>query len=132
MNEQTTKPKYLIFTERWALKVLMAWCFMSLVIGVVNIEVMAGISFPVVTVVMFFTVQWLIKFVLTFQKSNPFMPQKYFGLVVKFFWVVGIYFCCSFIFRGLFSDIEADHGAFFLVVGAVFPLGVCLGASQAW
>ena len=132
MNQQSIKPVYFTFTERWATKVVMAWCCMSLVIGVSNIELMAGVIFPVMTAIMFFISQWLIKFVLTFQKHNPFMPQKYFGHVVKFFWLAGLYFCCSFAFRGLYGDIESEHGAFFLMVGAVFPLGISLGASKVW
>lgn len=132
MNQESTKPFYLTFTERWATKFVLTWCFLSLIIGVSYIELLAGISFPLMTVLMFYMTRWLIEFVLLFQKSNPFMPQKYFGHVVKFFWLVGIYFCGSFVFRVLFGDVESDYGAFFLMVGAVFPLGVSLGASQVW
>ena len=132
MSETSVKPKYLSFTDRWATKVVMAWSCMSLIIGVTNIELVAGIVFPLMTVLMFFACQWLIKFVLEFQKANPYMPQRYFGFVVKFFWAVGLYFCGTFIFRGFFSDIQTDHGSFFLMVGSVFPLGVSLGASKVW
>lgn len=132
MNEISVKPKYLSFTDRWATKVVMAWSCMSLIIGVTNIELIAGIAFPLMTVLMFFASQWLIKFVLEFQKANPYMPQRYFGLVVKFFWALGLYFCGTFVFRGFFGDIQSDHGSFFLMVGSVFPLGVSLGASKVW
>jgi hypothetical protein len=131
-NKNNQKPKYLNITELWATKLALLWCTLAIVIGVTSVEIVAGIAIPLMTIVMFIAGKWMIKFLLTIQKVNPFLDQKYFGYVVMFFWAAGIYGFLSFLIKGIFGQMDAEYGTFFMIVGSIFPLGVSLGASEMW
>jgi hypothetical protein len=126
------KPEYLKFTESWATKVALLWCTLAVFIGVATVELATGIAIPLMTIIMFFAGKWMIKFLLSIPKVNPFLDRKYFSYIVMFFWAAGIYGFFSFLLKGLFGQMDAEHGTFFMIVGSVFPLGVSLGASEMW
>jgi hypothetical protein len=126
------KPEYIKLTESWATKVALSWCVLAVFIGVATVELATGIAIPLMTMIMFFAGKWMIKFLLSIQKVNPFLDRKYFGYVVMFFWAAGIYGFLSFLLKGLFGQMDAEHGTFFMIAASVFPLGLSLGASEMW
>lgn len=132
MKRTFEKPEYIKFTESWATKVALLWCTLAFFIGVATVELVTGIAIPLMTMIMFFAGKWMIKFLLSIQKVNPLLDRKYFGYAVMFFWAAGIYGFLSFLLKGLFGQMDAEHGTFFMIVGSVFPLGVSLGASEMW
>ncbi len=131
-NKNNQKPKYLNITELWATKLALLWCALAIVIGVTSVEIVAGIAIPLMTIIMFVAAKWMIKLLLSIQKVNPFLAQKYFGYAVMFFWAAGIYGFLSFLIKGIFGQMDAEHGTFFMIAASVFPLGLSLGASEMW
>ena len=132
MNQPQKKPKYLIITEKWVTKGVLLWSALSVVVGVTAIGIVEGIAIPLMTIVMLFVGKLMINFLLTVQKSNPFISRKIFDYLILFFWGGGIYAFLSFLLYGAFGELEKPQYAFFYIAASIFPLGSSIGAAEKW
>jgi hypothetical protein len=132
MNLPQEKPQYLEITDKWAFKVVLLWCVASLIIGVTFVEVTIGIAAPIMTLIMLFAGKYMVKLLLSIQKTNPVLTPKIYNFAIMFFWGAGIYGCLTFIFKGSFGEMDAANSTYFIITASMFPLGSSIGASEMW
>ena len=132
MNLPQKKPQYLEVTDKWVFKSALLWCAVSLIIGVTYIEVAIGIAAPIMTIIMLFSSKYMVKLLLSIQKANPLLTPKIYNFAIMFFWGAGIYGCLTFIFKGVFGEMDAPNSTFFIITASMFPLGSSIGASEMW
>ena len=135
MNLAQRLQPYITFSEKWFTKFSLLWCSISLLIGLYAINDFAlAIAAPLMTIFMYFAAIVMAKFVLGFQRVNPLISpkSKFLTYAILLFWAFGIFAFFNFVLTGIFQTTEFENANYFIVVGAVFPLGISVGSAKEW
>jgi hypothetical protein len=126
---------YINFSEKWFTKFSLLWCSISFCIGVITVNDFAlVIAAPLMTIFMYFAAIVMVKLVIGFQRVNPFNSpkSKFVKYTILFFWGFGILGFINFLLTGIFQTTEFENSNYFMIVGAVFPLGISVGSAKEW
>lgn len=135
MNNESKLAPYINFSEKYFTKFVLFWCTALLLIGLYAVNDMAvAIAAPLMTVLMYFAAIAMVSFVIGLQRANRFnsAKSKFLEYVVLFFWAFGVFGFIKFLIAGIFKTTEFEHFNYFMLVAAVFPLGVSVGSAKQW
>jgi len=132
MESNSSKPQYLLNTDKWAFKACIAWCAITSLFGCIYVGVTEGIAIPLMTLFMVLAGSWMLKILLAFHKSNPFVNRRIYDSAVLFFWAGGILGFASILAFGLNHLLTGLTEGYFFISASIFPLGVSIGASKKW
>jgi hypothetical protein len=125
----------MLFSRKWLIQFAFVWCFLGLIIGIFFVEEKALIIFaPVVSIIMFFFGLMGLMLGLGFQRKNPFVKSNsiFLWFAIVFFWSFGVIGFFYFLIGGAFYYSDDKDFSYFVIVGAVIPLGFSVGAAKEW